>query len=136
GAEGCETKIAQRLEGAVLDGFSLQMGFLIPRGEEEKGVRIQESDHRRLGNADDGRKTGADKRTYKGDPTYRQRHLPSRLRPRLVRDRRHEVRMAGEGHLRDPVVGEISPRRVERGCAVLVQRFPGDESSLALPRIE
>src|SRR5262249_17944602 len=71
GAEGRETKIAKGLEEAVFAGFSLQMGFFIPRSEEKEGVRIQESAHRRLGNADDGCKTRADKRTCKGNPAYR-----------------------------------------------------------------
>src|SRR5687768_18079000 len=42
--------------------------------------------------------------------------------------------MGGEGHLLRALVGALPPRRARRSGAVLLQRHPGDEGAVPLPR--
>ncbi len=73
----------------------------------------------------------------RGPPPHRQRDLPGRAGPRLVRDRGRALRLGGEGHLRPSLLGAALARQRRRdrgGGAVLVQRLPGDARPRALSR--
>src|SRR5882672_10522764 len=97
------------------------MGRELQGGQEARLLRVQESSDERSRDADDGSGSASRERSYLSYPSYRQPHLLSRLRPRLVRDRRQALRVGGEGHLLRTVVGAVPPLRDEGSGAVLVQ---------------
>src|SRR5688572_21524630 len=132
GADTCAA-FARELAKALLAGLSVQVGRELFASEARRHLRVQEPAHRWAGHADDGRAPRAHQGNEAEAP-HRQPDLPGRHRPGLVRGRGRALRMGGEGHFLRAFVGAVPPRRARRSGTFLLQRHPGDESAVPLPR--